>query len=65
MLPNCKINGQKRAYEPITIRQILKRYQENPNHVIIELNGKITKDLDYQIQENDEIEWAYYMAGGH
>ena len=54
----------KRAYEPLTIRQILKRYQENPDHVIIELNGEITKDLDYQIQENDEVDWMKWMAGG-
>jgi len=54
-LTKCKVNGLSRMYQPQTIGQLLKRYQDTPDHVI--LNGEITKDFDYLIREKDSIEW--------
>ena len=63
------INGEKKEFEQaLTVMQLLA--EENvkmPDMVSVELNGKILKRPDFetiQLNDNDKVEFLYFMGGG-
>lgn len=66
---NIIINGEaERVAEVLTISQLLSfKGVEKPEMVAVELNSQILKRADFEttrIQENDRIEFLYFMGGG-
>jgi len=65
-----KLNGQDREYprSSMPIAKLLKAENvENPETVMVQLNGEFVKKEDYEtieVREADEIEFLYYMGGG-
>ncbi len=63
------INGKEtEASGTVTVRELLaEKNVESPDMVSVELNGTILAREDFdklRIQENDEVEFLYFMGGG-
>ena len=67
---NIKVNGETQAIEnnKITIAELLKLNEvENPGMVTIQVNGEFVDKDKYEstiIEENNEVDFLYYMGGG-
>ncbi|MFZ5969190.1 MAG: sulfur carrier protein ThiS [Bacillota bacterium] len=64
-----KVNGQLKEIEKgINILQLLEIQQvKMPEMVSVEINGEILDRDDFEktiLQENDEVEFIYFMGGG-
>ncbi len=64
-----KINGEEETLEtPLTVMELLKTKDVSmPEMVSVELNGEILEKEEFAskiVQENDAIEFLYFMGGG-
>ncbi len=65
-----KLNGEEYSTqkEQVTIQDILKEQDvKTPETVTVQLNGQFVKHEDFMtavLNENDEVEFLYLMAGG-
>ena len=62
------LNGKrKEVEEDMSISKLLERKKIRPQVVTVELNGQIIdreKFKDTLLNEEDEVEFVYYMGGG-
>lgn len=67
---NLQINGEKESFdkESLTISELLTlKDVKMPDMVSVELNGDILDRENFastQLNENDEVEFLYFMGGG-
>ncbi|MCW0953153.1 sulfur carrier protein ThiS [Weissella ceti] len=64
-----RMNGQLiTGLEGLTVSEMLKKREVmNTTHVVVELNGRILKEDDFQdvvLGENDAIEVVSFVGGG-
>lgn len=64
-----RMNGQLiTGLEGLTVNEMLKKREVmNTTHVVVELNGRILKEEDFQdvvLAENDAIEVVSFVGGG-
>lgn len=65
-----KVNGEIYAFESASatlIDLLREREVELPEMVSVQLNGAFVKKESYastRLEENDEVEFLYFMAGG-
>lgn len=64
-----RMNGQLiTGLEGLTVSEMLKKREVmNTTHVVVELNGRILKEDDFQdvvLAENDAIEVVSFVGGG-
>ncbi|MDD5435094.1 MAG: sulfur carrier protein ThiS [Nitrospira sp.] len=63
-----KVNGKAEDIEEKTILEILKTKNVEPRMVAVEVNGELIERDNYEttfLKEGDEIEFLYFMGGGH
>lgn len=63
-----KINGKAEDIEGKTILDILKSKNVEPRMVAVEVNSELIERDNYEttfLKEGDEIEFLYFMGGGH
>jgi thiamine biosynthesis protein ThiS len=62
-----KINGKvEEIRKGQTVAEVLRERDIRPEMVAVELNGLLLERDEYSkiLQEGDELEYLYYMAGG-
>lgn len=65
-----KVNGEAKTYdlEKVSVSEMLKIGDvQSPELVTVQLNGQFVKKGEYNntyLNENDEIEFMYFMGGG-
>lgn len=61
------INGKKVDISEIKLTEYLAQNSYNPKHIVIELNGNILSNGQYDdvvLKENDVVEILMFMGGG-
>ena len=61
------INGKKVDITEIKLTDYLVQNNYNPKHIVIELNGNILSNSEYDdilLKENDVVEILMFMGGG-
>jgi sulfur carrier protein len=64
---NIMYNGKNEQIEKISILQLLQKKKIDIENVVIDINGKILKIIDYSdtiVNENDRIEVIHFIGGG-
>ncbi len=64
---NIKINGKEEARSEITLLDLLKAKNIEPQMVSVELNSTMIPRKNYAettLKDGDQIEFLYFMGGG-
>lgn len=62
-----RVNGEYMEVKALTISELLKELDINPQRVVVEVNLEIVKRDrfdDYKIKEGDSIEIVNFVGGG-
>ena len=62
-----KINGEYMEVNSLTISELLKELDINPQRIVVEVNLEIVKRdrfANYKIKEGDSIEIVNFVGGG-
>lgn len=61
------VNGKERAFECITVNELLMEYDLSAEEVVVERNGEILKKESYSevvLDKKDKIEIVGFIGGG-
>lgn len=62
------INGRQRPFSaPLTLAQLLEQLQLQPDQVVLELNGDIVMQAEFDeraLQDDDRLEIVQFVGGG-
>lgn len=66
---NIKVNGKAETLDgAISIAELLTKNEvKNPDMVSVQVNGEFVDKGDFaskQVNENDEVDFLYFMGGG-